>query len=459
MVEHTHAILDEAERANGRYRYFVALDREGALAQAKSVDQKIRQKQPLGPLAGVPVSVKDAICVKGVESRAGSAILNTYVPPFDATAVARIRSAGGIIIGKTSQDEFGFGTFGMNAGIGFEAARNPVDDAHVCGGSSSGCGGFTALTKHSHVSLAESTGGSISAPAAFCGVVGLTPTYGRVSRYGLMDYASSLDKIGSMGKSLDDSARLLSVISGRDPLEGTSADEPVDFFPLDESHAPLRVGIVTDLLGEGIEGAVVSEVKKAARALEKKGAQLSDVSLPKNRRFGVAAYYVTAMAEASTNLAKFCGLRYGATQELAGSFNSFFSSVRSANFGAEAKRRVLLGTFVRMAGYRDAFYVRALKARQVLIEEFRSVFSDVDVLLHPAMPVRAPRFSEAAELSPAQTYALDSCTVPANFAGLPHASIPISGWSSELPIGIGLTAGHFNEKTLLAAARLVEASA
>ncbi len=455
IVEHTHAILDEAEETNEQFHHFVKIDRAGALAQAEVLDARLKKGESLGVLAGVPVSVKDAICVRGVESRAGSAILNGYVPPFDATSVARIRAAGGIVIGKTSQDEFGFGTFGLNTGIGFETPKNPLDDSRVCGGSSAGCGGFTALTKHTHVSLAESTGGSISAPAAFCGVAGLTPTYGRVSRYGLMDYASSLDKIGAMGKTVDDAACLLEVVSGHDPRESTSADRPVDFFTSTPSAKPLRAGLVMDFFGAGIAPEIEKAVRRSVSRLEKKGVEFSEVHLPKNRRFGVAAYYVTAMAEASTNLAKFAGMRYGATLPLSGSYNSFFSRVREAHFGFEAKRRVLLGTFVRMAGYRDAFYLKALKARTVLQNEFRQAFGGSDVLVHPAMPVLPPRVDEAKNLSPVEEYAMDLCTVPANFSGLPHASVPLRT-TAGLPAGLGLTADVWNERHVIRLAKLAE---
>jgi len=452
VLEHTEKILSEAEQSNSQYHYFNLIAREAALKQAGEVEASIKTGRNKGMLPGVPLSVKDCICVQGIESRAGSKILSGYEPLFDATVIERARAEGAIIIGKTSQDEFGFGTFNTNVGIGFEIPKNPHDIKRCCGGSSGGSAGFTALTKLTHASIGESTGGSIACPASFCGVVGLTPTYGRVSRYGLIDYANSLDKIGSMGKTVEDAALLLEVIAGYDSNDSTSLKQEKDDFSKIEP-SKLKIGIVKELF----ENCDAPVKKECMNAIKKLGAKTQEISLPLNAKYGIAAYYIISTSEASTNLARYCGMRYGLHEKLEGNFNEYFSKVRSNGFNKEAKRRILLGTFARMAGVRDAYYLRAMKARTRLIREFKEAFSKVDVLANPTMPIVAPTFEAIEKLTPLQQYAMDLCTVPANLAGMPHISVPVA-MQGKAPVGLMLTADHLQEKKMIQAALAVESA-
>jgi len=454
VVENTKKILAEAEQSNSRQHYFNAIAKESALQQAKEIEAGIKTGRHQGKLLGVPISAKDCICAKGIESRAGSKILSGYLPLFDATAIEKAKAEGAIIIGKTAQDEFGFGTFSNNTGIGFPKPLNPLDSKRSCGGSSGGSSGFTAFTKFAHASIGQSTGGSIACPASFCGVVGLTPTYGRVSRYGLIDYANSLDKIGSIGKSVEDAALLLEAIAGYDASDSTSLNEKKEEYSKLDAARSLKIGIVKDFFS-GCDSAVQKECMKAIEKLQGNGAKAEEISLPLNAKYGIAAYYLISTAEASTNLAKYCGMRYGLHEKLEGNFNEYFSRVRSSGFGKEAKRRILLGTFARMAGFRDAYYLKAMKARTKLINEFRQAFSKFDVLVNPTMPIVAPLFSEIDKLSPMQQYAMDLCTVPANLAGLPHASVPV-GKHNGMPIGLMITVGHLQEAKMVEAALAVE---
>jgi aspartyl-tRNA(Asn)/glutamyl-tRNA(Gln) amidotransferase subunit A len=411
--------------------------------------------------------VKDCICVKGVQSAAGSRILEGYEPPFDATAVARIREAGGILIGKTSQDEFGFGTFSVNSG--FRIPKNPHDPCRSCGGSSGGAAGLAAALPDSirHMALAESTGGSISCPASFCGVAGLTPTYGLVSRYGLIDYASSLDKIGAIAKSVRDAALMLSVIAGHDPRDQTSINKKPENY-LKYSGRPvkgMRIGMPKEYFGKGVDKEVADSVRNAIKRLEGLGARCSETSLPYTK-YALPAYYIIATAEASTNLAKFCGMRYGASEPVGspgresgasagGHFNEYFSKVRTKYFGEEAKRRILLGTYARMAGYRDQYYLKAMKARTLVIEEFKKAFRGFDLLAAPTMPCIAPKFSEIGRMSPVQQYMMDMLTVAPNLAGIPQLSVPC-GAVKGMPVGLHLMAGHLQEGKLITAGSALE---
>ncbi len=454
VTEHTEKILEEAEKSNSKFHHFNLIAKKSALQQAKEIDAGIKTGQHKGKLLGVPITVKDCICVKDFESRAGSKILTGYLPLFDATVIAKARAEGAIIIGKTAQDEFGFGTFSNNVGVDFEKPLNPLDPKRCCGGSSGGSAGFTSLTNLTHASLGQSTGGSIAAPASFCGVAGLTPTYGRVSRYGLIDYANSLDKIGSMGKTISDAALLLEVISGHDMNDSTSLK--TDALDLDnaKSSNDFKIGIVKEFF-KGCEEKVQKECMKAIDKLENEGATVEEVSLPLNAKYGIAAYYLASTTEASTNLARFCGMRYGLHEKLEGDFNEYFSKVRSEGFGTEAKRRILLGTFARMSGFRDAYYLKAMKVRTKLIKEFRQAFENVDVLVNPTMPIIAPTFGEIKKLSPLEEYAMDLCTVPANLAGLPHASVKV-GEHKGMPVGLMITADHLQEKKMVQTALAVE---
>jgi aspartyl-tRNA(Asn)/glutamyl-tRNA(Gln) amidotransferase subunit A len=422
-------VLEECKRIDQEYHYFNALN----------VDQV-----GTGKLSGLYISAKDAICVKNMESRAGSAILNGYKPRFDATVIERLRKEGASIIGKTSQDEFGFGSYNVNVGKGFRIPLNPVDKKRVTGGSSGGSAGLSKIASFRHVSLAESTGGSIACPAAYCGVYGLTPTYGRVSRYGLMDYGSSLDKIGPMGTDLSDIAKVLEVISGRDLKDSTSSNVKVSKYSkfLGKDVQGMKVGIIDYQAESVVKNAVNDKISE----LENHGCIPEKVKLPFTAKYGISTYYLLAMAEASTNLAMYSGMRYGAAENLKGNFNEYFSKIRTAQFSDEAKRRIIIGTFVRMAGYRNAYYIKAAKVRTKIINEYKKQFKKFDCLISACMPSVAPRFNEVEKLTPLQHYMADQLTVGPNLAGLPHLSVPLKG---KLPIGMMIIGNHFDEGKII----------
>jgi len=402
-----------------------------------------------GPLSGLPFSVKDNICVKGFETRAGSKILEGYRPPFDATVVERMRAAGASFIGATNMDEFGFGTFSTNCAFG--APRNPFDESRSCGGSSGGAAGLTAVLRH-HIALAESTGGSISCPAAFCGVVGFTPTYGRVSRYGLIDYANSLDKIGLMARSVDDISLALPIISGRDRMDPTSLAQP-DLSILEKRIK--SIAVPEELVSSIADRRISDAFSDAVKLLQEGGMEVAKVSMPA-LRYSIPAYYILACAEASTNLAKYCGMRYGrAGTGYDKMYDEFFTEVRTESFGVEAKRRLMLGTFARMAGYRDQYYMKALRVRAKIVESYADVFKDHDIIATPTMPLLPPKFDEISAMSPATVYALDFLTVPPNLAGIPQLSQPMA-YVDGLPAGIHFMAAHWEEGKLLSMGRAWE---
>jgi len=431
VVKNTKEVLEKIKKINKDNNYFNVISEELALEQAKKVNKK-------GKLAGLPISIKDCICVKGVESTAGSKILKNYKPVFNATAVQRLVDEGAILIGKTSQDEFGFGSFSTNVGLDFKTPLNPFDKERVCGGSSGGSAGITQKADFPHVSLSESTGGSIVNPASFCGVAGLCPTYGLVSRYGLIDYANSLDKIGIMSKNVEDIELILDVIKGHDKMDSTSLNKE-----LNKDSSVKKIGLIKESLD------VDKEVKDIIlNKLKEMNIKYELVSLPLNAKYGVPCYYIIAMAEASTNLAKYCGMRYGAEEELKGSFDEYFSNIRTKYFGKEAKRRIILGTFARTAGYRDQYYLKAFKVRTLLIEEYKKAFEKYDLLVSPTMPIIAPKIKDVEKLTPIQNYMMDTLTVGANLAGLPHLSVN-AGFVKKMPVGIMFTANYLNEKKLI----------
>jgi aspartyl-tRNA(Asn)/glutamyl-tRNA(Gln) amidotransferase subunit A len=428
-------LFAELARLNEKYNFMITI------AEGKPEKRN-------GKLAGLPVSVKDCICTKGIQSTAGSRILQGYVPPFDATVVARIKALGAEIIGKTAQDEFGFGTFSTNCG--FDIPKNPIDPARSCGGSSGGAAGLMSALDMPHVALAQSTGGSISCPASFCGVVGLTPTYGLVSRYGLIDFANSLDKIGPIGKSVADVALSLSVIAGNDKRDQTTINKkPEDYLKhlKDGNLRGVKIGVPREYMEEGVDLKVNEKVMDALGKMEKMGATYKECTLP-STSYSIPAYYIIATAEASTNLAKFCGMRYGAEGKVEGEFNEYFSKVRSKYFGDEAKRRILLGTFARMAGYRDQYYLKAMKVRTLIINDFKRAFKRFDVLIAPTMPTIAPNFSEIKKMTPLQNYMSDILTVAPNLAGIPMLSVPC-GEVNGMPVGMHIMGNHLEEGKIL----------
>jgi aspartyl-tRNA(Asn)/glutamyl-tRNA(Gln) amidotransferase subunit A len=430
------------------YNIFVTLPEEQVISLAKLT------RKPSGLLAGLPVSLKDNICSEGIQATAGSRILRGYEPPFDSTVASRIKSRGGVIIGKTQMDEFGFGWASTNSG--WKIPRNPHDPARVTGGSSGGAAALVASLDYPHMALGQSTGGSISSPASFCGVVGLTPTYGLVSRYGLIDFGNSLDKIGPITRTARDAALMLSVIAGHDPRDPTTARKPAPDYRkrLKPSVKGLRIGVPREYFEEGVDPKVSETVWSAIRGLESLGARYREISLPMTPD-AIAIYYIIAASEASTNLAKFCGIRYGAEEPIEGDFNEYFSRVRSRYLGEEAKRRIILGTYCRMAGYRDQYYLKAMQARTLLIREFRGAFRTCDALATPSMPCIAPKLKEIPSMSPLQNYMMDILTVAPNLAGIPTISLPC-GRVRGMPVGLQLMANHLGEQALLNAAHAYE---
>jgi aspartyl-tRNA(Asn)/glutamyl-tRNA(Gln) amidotransferase subunit A len=422
------------------------------IEECKKIDKKLNCFTTIADKANgkLAFSVKDCICTKGMLSSAGSRILQNYFPIFDATVVERIKKAGSVI-GKTCQDEFGFGTFCKNT---YKIPKNPWDLERSCGGSSGGAGCLTAALDYPHIALGESTGGSISCPAAFCGVVGLTPTYGLVSRYGLIDYANSLDKIGVLARNVKDCAYGLSIIAGHDSRDSTSLDVNQQDYTKFLTDGKLKIGIPKEYF-DNVDENIKEKIWDAVKTLEKLGFEYQEISLSYTK-YALAAYYLIAMSEASTNLAKYCGLRYGLSSdpEQKG-FNEYFSEIRSKGFGAEAKRRIILGTYARMAGYRDEFYLKAMKVRTLVINDFKKAFKKVDVLLSPTMPMLPPKISEAMKINPLQEYQSDVLTVPINLAGMPHISVPC-GLIKGLPVGLHMMGDHLQENKIIQLAHIYE---
>ncbi len=445
IVKYTKEVLEECKKINKEYHYFNTISEDLAIKQAQALSKNTK-----GRLAGVFISVKDSICVKDIESTAGSKILKTYKPLFNATAVEKAIKEGAIVIGKTAQDEFGFGGFSVNVGLGFDIPLNPFDKKRATGGSSGGAGGITQKVSFPHIALGECTGGSIESPASFCGVFGLVPSYGRVSRYGLIDYGNSLDKIGPLGKNIYDCALMLEIISGYDQKDSTSINKETDSYIkyLTKDIKGLKIGIIKEAFNEGINPLVNKIIKNAIKNLESKGCTIKEISLPITMKYGVPTYYLLATSEASTNLAKYCGMRYGISEELKGNFDEYFTNVRSKNFGKEAKRRIMLGTFSRMSGFRDAYYIKAAKIRTLIIEEYKKALKNVDVLISPTMPILPPTFEELKKLTPLQDYLMDIMTVGPNLAGLPHLNIPV-GFGNNLPVGMMIISDHLKEGILI----------
>ena len=386
-------------------------------------------------------SAKDNLTSKDMETCAGSRILEGYFPPFDATAIARMREAGGKLIGKTNMDEFGFGTFSTNSGL--EVPRNPFDLERACGGSSGGSACAAAVFED-HPSLGVSTGGSICCPASFCGVYGIAPTYGRVSRYGLIDYGNSLDKIGVLSSKAGDLRRYINIIAGRDEKDPTSCVQP----ELKDERAPVRSVAVPKEGVEGLSKNVEAAFTNALDELRRMGIEVETVDMP-SLKYAMPAYYVLATSEASTNLARYVGMRYGRQDgDLSLKFDDYFSDVRSRYFGDEAKRRILLGTFTRMAGYSDRYYSKARQVREVVIDDYKRVLRDHDAVLAPTMPFTAPRFDDISKMSALDSYKADYLTVPANLAGVPHLNVPCGYDGDGMPIGMQFVADHWNENAL-----------
>ena len=447
--------IERMESENPALNAYITIDREGALAQAGAMDAGIRAQLDAKPLAGVPVVVKDNLCTEGLRTTCGSRILGNYVPQYTATAVRALKDAGAILLGKTNLDEFAMG--GSTENSAFGPARNPRNPEYVPGGSSGGSA-VAVAAGHVPVSLGSDTGGSIRQPASFCGIVGLKPTYGRVSRFGLVAFASSLDQIGPFANNVRDAARVLQVISGRDRHDSTSAnvDAPNYLTALTGDVKGLRVGAPPECFGEGLDPQVKARVEAGIQKLKTRGAEIVEVHLP-HTKYAVAVYYLIATAEASSNLARFDGVRYGLrtdSQASRATLKDMYGETRDQGFGPEVKRRIILGTFVLSSGYYDAYYLRAQKVRTLIRRDFDKAFESCDVIATPTTPSPAFKLGEKTA-NPLEMYLADVFTVPANLAGVPGISVPC-GFSGGLPVGLQFVGPMFAETAILRAGAAVE---
>jgi aspartyl-tRNA(Asn)/glutamyl-tRNA(Gln) amidotransferase subunit A len=440
-AELTREVLEFAEAENPETNAYLDFCPERALAAAARIDAQIASGQELGPLAGVPVAVKDVILTKGVRTTCASKLLAHYVPPYDATAVIRLEQAGGIIIGKTNCDEFAMGSSTENSAFG--PVRNPVALDRVPGGSSGGSAAVVAQGT-AVVSLGSDTGGSIRQPASFCGVVGVTPTYGRVSRYGLTAFASSLDHIGPFAKTVKDSAKVLAAIAGRDPQDSTSADVRVPDYAadLDGNVKGLKLGLPREYLKE-----LTSEsgdlITKGVELFQKLGCEVREISLP-HTDYAIACYYIICTAEASSNLARYDGARYTFRSERSDTLSAMFRNTRGEGFGAECKRRIMLGTYVLSAGYYDAYYLKAQKVRNLIARDFAAAFQEVDAIVAPVSPFPAFKLGEKLG-DPLAMYLSDIYTITGDLAGIPCMSVPCGKTREGLPVGLQILTRHFGE--------------
>jgi len=442
----TESALSAAEKLNSTLNAFLEIDRDGALNRAAKVDAVNPSDQSRLPLAGIPIAVKDNICVRGMQVSCGSRILGPYHPPYDATAIDRLIAAGAVIVGKTNCDEFAMGSSNENSAFG--PVKNPWDISRVPGGSS---GGSAAAVAAGIVpaALGSDTGGSVRQPAAFCGVIGLKPTYGRVSRYGLVAFGSSLDQIGVLTRTAGDAAAVLQVIAGRDPHDATTAEVPVPDYSaeLNQDIRGMRLGISPTLLGEGLSPDVRAAIENSIEVYRGLGAEIVDIDLP-HAQYAIAVYYIIATAEASSNLARFDGVRYGFRAEDAPTLKEMYSKTRDEGFGPEVKRRIMLGTYVLSAGYYDAYYLKAQKVRTLLRHDFARAFAKCDAVLTPTTPTAAFLFGEKVD-DPLAMYLNDIFTVTANLAGVPGISVPCGLSSDGLPIGLQLLGPYWSEASLL----------
>ena len=474
--ETAREVLRLIEEKDPAINAYLAVDPESVIEDAQEVDRRIAAGDTTGPLAGVPIAIKDAICTKGLETTCASRILEGFVPPYDATVIARLRAADAVIVGKTNMDQFGMGSSNENSG--FDVCRNPLDTSRVPGGSSGGSAAALAAGT-AVLALGEDTGGSIRQPAAFCGVVGLKPTYGRVSRFGIIAYGSSFDQVGPMARNVEDCARLLGVIAGYDPMDPTSASEAVPDYTADLKRGieGVRIGVPEEYLAEGLDPSVKESVSRAIERMESLGARVESVHLP-HTEYAVAAYYILVTAEASSNLARYDGVKYGYRGEDGGApavdapassgagvgapapapedrLDAMYGSTRSGGFGPEVKRRIMLGTYVLSAGYYDAYYDKAQRVRTLIKCDFDQAFEKVDLLVAPTTPTTAFRIGEKID-DPLQMYLSDVYTVPINLAGVPAISLPCGMDPNGMPVGLQIIGPHFGEERILQAAYAFE---
>lgn len=452
-VEITTAYLNRIDQHDSRVGAFLSVDHNHALQQAAAVDQKRKSKQPLGLLAGIPVGVKDVICTAGQTTTCASRMLERFVPPYDAHVVTRLKAADAVLIGKTNMDEFAMGSTTENSA--FKVTHNPWDLERTPGGSSGGSAAAVSAGM-APLSLGTDTGGSIRQPAGFCNVVGMKPTYGRVSRYGVVAYASSLDQVGPFANDVTGAAILAEVISGHDPRDSTCVDAPVPSYRqnLESPLEGLRIGIAKEHFVSGLSPEVERTVRDAVDVYRSLGAEVKEVSLP-HAKYGVAVYYLIAPCEASSNLARYDGVHYGHRAAQFNNMIDMYSASRGEGFGTEVKRRIMLGTYALSAGYYEAYYVKALKVRRLIRQDYDRAFQEIDVLASPVSPNPAFKIGEHSA-DPLAMYLEDIYTISANLAGLPGISIPAGFTSTGMPIGLQLLAAPFQEERLLRAARMYE---
>jgi aspartyl-tRNA(Asn)/glutamyl-tRNA(Gln) amidotransferase subunit A len=451
--ETTAAVLDHIEHMEPSINAYITVNRDEALKRARSLDSRRASGEDIGPLGGVPMAIKDSIITKGLRTTAGSKILETFIPPYDAHVVDQLVAAGAVIVGKANTDEFTMGSTCETSYYGPSA--NPHDTTRVTGGSSGGSAAAVAA-EECIAALGSDTGGSIRQPCSFCGVTGIKPTYGRVSRYGLIAYASSLDQIGPMTRDVEDSALVLSVIAGHDHRDSTSLDEPVPDYlaSVDADPRGLKVGLPKEYLGEGLDPEVRDLTMRAADILAAAGVEIVDCSL-QHMEYAVPTYYLLATAEASANLERYDGVRYGFRDPDADALVDMYSQTRSQGFGAEVKRRIMLGTYCLSAGYYDAYYRKAQKVRRLIKEDFDHAFETVDAVLAPVSPT--PAFPRGTKINdPLQMYLADIYTISLNLAGLPGISVPAGLSTDGLPVGVQLMGTVLGEETLFTLAATIE---
>jgi aspartyl-tRNA(Asn)/glutamyl-tRNA(Gln) amidotransferase subunit A len=451
-VRLTEAVLERIDTVEPTVRAFLSLDREGAIAQAEAADTA-RAAGRGGPLCGLPLALKDVLCTTDLPTTCGSRMLEHFVAPYDATVVSRLRQAGAVLLGKLAMDEFAMGSTSEHCA--FQVVQNPWKPGHVAGGSSGGSAAAVAADE-CLAALGSDTGGSIRQPASLCGTVGLKPTYGRVSRYGLVAFASSLDQVGPLTKDVRDCALMLNAICGHDPLDSTSIDRPVPDFTaaLQEGLQGVRVGVPREYFGQGLDPEVEQVARTAIAMLREAGAEIVEVTLP-HTDYCVAVYYLIAPAEASSNLARFDGVRYGYRDRSADALIDLYNRSRSQGFGDEVKRRILIGTYALSAGYYDAYYKKASQVRTLIKEDFARAYASCDLLVSPVVPTPAWAIGAGAD-DPLSLYLSDILTLSANLAGTPGMSVPCGFSSQGLPIGVQLQAAHFQEEILLRAAHNLE---
>jgi aspartyl-tRNA(Asn)/glutamyl-tRNA(Gln) amidotransferase subunit A len=451
-VDLTQAVLNRIDQVEETVGAYITVAREEAMSQAEAADQN-RQRGKGGPLCGIPLSVKDLFCTKGMRTTCGSRMLEFFNSPYDATVVEKLKAAGAVLVGKTNMDEFAMGSSNENSSFG--VPRNPWHTSHICGGSSGGSAAAVAAGECIG-SIGTDTGGSIRQPASHCGVVGFKPTYGLVSRYGLVAFASSLDQAGPLTKTVRDAALLLNVICGHDPKDSTSVNRLVPDYTaaLEEGLQGLTLGVPKEYFGEGLDPEVKEAVHRGIAVLREAGAKVVEVSLP-HTGYGAAAYYIIAPSEASSNLARYDGIRYGYRDKEPDTLREMYLRTRSRGFGSEVKRRIIIGTFSLSSGYYNAYFKKASQVRTLIINDYKKVFTECDALVSPVSPIPAWKIGEKMD-DPLSMYLTDLLTIPANLAGLPGISVPCGFSAAGLPIGLQVQGAHFEEEKILRIAHNLE---